>query len=505
MPSFIRTPFLWLVLLWATLLSVITIFETRLPSTDVFLFKEAGVNLAQKGRFVVANLPNMPSDVELPYAYYPPVYPAIFGVWSSVVGVGLKQSILLDHLLMALRSLLIFCFIFPYLKKASESRRGKVIGVLVGLFLVGLAFVTSDGDRPDELALVFGLSSWLLLKANVCNWRRLLLGGVLLGLCGASSPTAGSFFAMGFVFFHLRDSLFWKRFLTVSVTAFVCFLGCNLPVYLSDPAAWVLFSKQLPLSTFPYHLPFVNEATLGEFLTTFLSAFERSFSAGFVHVFAVIGLVIAGVLAAVRGLGSAGERSFIWTSALFIVVCPLVWTLQPYYFWFASVALITALLGILLKESHQAKEAAWIAFVVVLSLSPLFLREVKMHAHGIKRPSVEASQVIQKQVLSYVEPTQKLAVMADQYFTFRAKKELGNLTYQCDSLDRYDYVYVTAVTGHRLRPSPTPIPCVAKRGCFEFVKDFAANVPFSIFGKETNYFVKANGGALYKNTKCTSG
>src|SRR5258707_362667 len=81
--------------------------ESRPPSTDVFLFKDAGVNWATKWRFVVANLPHMAKDQEVIYAYYPPVFPFTFGLWSKIAGVGLKQSIAFDSFLRLLRTLLL--------------------------------------------------------------------------------------------------------------------------------------------------------------------------------------------------------------------------------------------------------------------------------------------------------------------------------------------------------------------------------------------------------------
>jgi len=197
MPWIQRHPISLVVCLWASTLLLITLFETRLPSTDVFLFKEAGVNFAMKGEFVVANLPHMPHDVELPYAYYPPVYPFVFGVWSSVFGVGLKQSIVFDYLIMGLRAFLILLLLLPVLKPVFSQGKDTIKGWVALLGVLALSFMTSDGDRPDELAFVFGLLSWWFIGVKDFRWGRLLFGGVLLGLCGATSPAVGSFFCIG--------------------------------------------------------------------------------------------------------------------------------------------------------------------------------------------------------------------------------------------------------------------------------------------------------------------
>ncbi|NBT58885.1 hypothetical protein EBT16_08895, partial [bacterium] len=71
-----KVTFQWWVFGGALLLALWEMFlEVHVPGTDVFLFKEAGVNLATKGKFVAAFLPHMAFGDEKPFAYYPPVYP----------------------------------------------------------------------------------------------------------------------------------------------------------------------------------------------------------------------------------------------------------------------------------------------------------------------------------------------------------------------------------------------------------------------------------------------
>ncbi|NBX83834.1 hypothetical protein EBQ90_12250 [bacterium] len=127
-------------------------FEIHTPGSDVFLFKEAGVNLATQGRLVAAYLPHMDFGQEKPFAYYPPVYPFVFGVWTWLVGVGLKQSICFNGLLTLLRTLLMLVLVAPAISQEfwSPSFRWKRLGSGI-LFLI-LTVLSTDRDRPDELA-----------------------------------------------------------------------------------------------------------------------------------------------------------------------------------------------------------------------------------------------------------------------------------------------------------------------------------------------------------------
>ena len=138
------------------------LLEVHFPGTDVFLFKEAGVNLATQGKFVAANLPHTPFGEERAFAYYPPLYPFVFGVWSWLVGVGLQQSIFFDALLRILRTFLMVVLIYPTFSKDFFTKKERYFRWTLGIFFCLLTLASTDRDRPDELAII--LACFYLLR-----------------------------------------------------------------------------------------------------------------------------------------------------------------------------------------------------------------------------------------------------------------------------------------------------------------------------------------------------
>jgi len=469
------------------------ILNPHYPSTDVFLFKEAGVNLAHKGRFVAANLPHMPPDEEIVFAYYPPAYPFLYGVWSKVAGVGLFQSSFFDATLRILRTLLIFALLLPRLR----ASRSPILKWLVPFLLALTSFVSSDGDRPDELGLVSGFAAWLILDRGA-SWRNLLGGGIALGITGATSPAAGVFFALG-VFLAQG----FRKTAIVGVLSAVVFAACNLPIYLADPHAYTRFSKQLPLSTFPY-MAIIREGQpwyAGWRMFKEYSLESLHVSVPYVFCLLTLALLVAAAWTRVGENHRRALRPLALTAILFIPICIVVWTRQPYYLWFSCVAL--SAFAMLVVGELERRHSLFAALVVIIAFSPLLLREAKGFLNQVQQSSVDSPRAARTEVIKLVGPEEKLAITSDQYFTFRDQREVANIDYVCDNLDRYDYVYVTRYTStRRTDPDPIPIPCKTKRACFSVQKDFSTRKVFQILGYDTPYYVRGSAGVLYKNTRC---
>ena len=449
----------------------IVLSEARLPSTDVFLFKDAGANLALTGRFVVANLPHMSPDESVPYAYYPPVFPFVFGLWSKAFGVGLKSSMALDCFFRTLRTLLLAAFAFSQLKRRKLKDSSVV---LAAGFVILLSLLSSDGDRPDELGLIFGFTSWLLIARSVPG------AGIFLGLCGATSPAAGFFFALGWYFAYPKKI----PLIVGGAFAALTFGLCNLPVYLADPRAFSRFSKQLPLSTFPYH-------SAAELCRTWLD----NWSVALRFVLTTLGLSATAFFFTDR------KSPIFKVAIIFIPFTALVWALQPYYLWFSSVALSAVLFGELIQETTRARNRTALFFF--LSLSPLLVQELKTFANAWERPAGQSRVEALNRVLAFVKPSERLAVTPDQYFTFKGQREISNVIYVCSRLDKYDFVYVTRLISAQRTAEPT-IPCPQKAQCFTPIIDTSSRKVFTLFGWDTPYFVRGNGGILFQNTGCRS-
>lgn len=498
-------PFWVIGLLWIGLTALYVVTEARLSGTDVFLFKDAGVNYATTGRFVTSNLPHMPPDQEMVFAYYPPVFPFVFGLWSKAFGVGLKQSILFDQIVKGVRTFILFLFLAPWLVPALKRReqRGVALLVLAGLFVLSL--LTTDGDRPDELALCWGLAAWYLLWRGTYRWFGVVLGGVLLGLCGATSPAAGVFFTLGSLFFLWRQPYLLFKVGILGGLAAAIFSLCNLPIHIADPEAFERFSKQLPLSTLPYYIPFTHGHRWIDVQWSLQYPLAHLKSLG-VPYFILIGTALL-------------IRLFFWKSFrelefptafglgafLFVPICLCIWTLQPFYMWFSGVTLVASTFALALEMRRRPKTAASIVLIQMLALCPFLLREGKLFVHAAERDQGQDVESIRQRVLAYVEPTAKLATTSDQYFTFKNVHNVSDISYVCERLETYDYVYVTGIESTlRTRPHPIPIPCEAKQHCFTIAADLTSNTIVKLFGNETPYYVRDSGGVLYRNSRCKS-
>ncbi len=490
----------WLItlaLLWISLNLITIIWEAKIPGSDIFLFKEAGINLATKGRFIVRNLSNMTIDEDRIFAYYPPMYPFLFGIWTKFVGVGLKQSIVFDAIIRLLRTWLLLLFLLPNLKK--EKKNGWILSI--ALLLLTISLLSGDGDRPDELALVFGLASWYLYFKRAAHGAGGFASGILLGLSAGTSPAAGLFFAFGIMLSSVSQKQF-QTLLICGTTSLVSFTLIISTIYFLDPTVASLFFKQLPKSTLPYQLPFFNGTGLSEFVNSIRKPIGHSFRVARPHVFcAAILLVISLLMRLYRTKDKGIFGIFITVGIAFIPFCLLVFTLQPYYLWFSSIVLICALIGS--GFTMVKTKRLLVYFGIWLALSPIISREAKGQAHAFLRPQSESASAIREKVLAQLGPNERLLISHDQYFTFRRYLEVSNVDYICPWIDRFDYMYITPFGTHKTRANPTPNPCWSDAGkCFTYFDDFASNKGFRILGLETDYFVRGNGGTLYKNTRC---
>jgi hypothetical protein len=492
MPKNLRLAIGGCVLFWCALTLGLIVLEVRLPATDIFLFKDAGVNFALLNRFVAANLPHLPPDKNLVFSYYPPVYPFLYGLWSKVAGIGLRPSILFDCAIRVIRTLLLAWFIFPVILAYFKDPRSGAKGWAILILLTILSFLSTDGDRPDDLALAWGLLAWIFAWKNSGRGNQ-IKAGVALGLCGATSLTGGIFFAAGLVGAAFSAGARFRNLLVVGASAAFIFIDANLPVLLSDPNAWGRFSKQVPLSTLPYKIPYVAGHSWSDFFTSLTGALSQFTQAGLPYVFCAACLLAVNLLQRKHSF-----RTVLWTSGLFIPACLFVWSLQPYYLWFSCIGLLIPLFSNLAVTKRGATASIAVA---LLAFVPLGFREGKGWIHALeRRDSVEMTR---SELIKIIPPGKRVALTADQFFTLRGERSVSNVGYVCDRLEQYDYVYLTPVTSAiRTRAEPVEIPCAGKESCFTVEKDLTSHQVLKFFGFETPYYVRDSGGVLYRNTLC---
>ena len=267
-------------LAWSLFTLFIVLTECRFPGTDVFLFKEAAINFALKTKLVASNLVYMPLDTEMPFAHYPPVYPIVFGLWMKVFGIGLKQSLFFECLLRGLRSVLLGALIWPVLKEAFTDNKRRIWAALSLCFLVLLSLTSTDDDRPDELALVIGLSSWWLLQKAKHHFDY-LLAGLFLGLTGAASPACGVCIGLGMLFYQVATVKKITSFCIMVLGTAISFTVCILPALLAHQEIINRFSISAHASSVPYPFPWNRGVSFAVFWSRFSYCINHYFFVGF--------------------------------------------------------------------------------------------------------------------------------------------------------------------------------------------------------------------------------
>lgn len=155
----------------------------RFVMTDEVFYKAAGRNWAMTGRFaapeLVGRLAEGPPLTEIYFAQ-PPLYTFLFGVYTKLVGFGPRSCILYDvliHLLLVWSAIVAARIVF---------RLPWNLAALCGVLSLPLGTV----GRSDELAIVFALWAAVAFRSAIPRRLGALIGGALLGLCGATSLSA---------------------------------------------------------------------------------------------------------------------------------------------------------------------------------------------------------------------------------------------------------------------------------------------------------------------------
>lgn len=483
--------------IWLAFCIVTVQYEVAFPGPDVSQFKGPGVYFAQHGLLGGINLPFSPPNVPAVYAFYPPVYPFVFGLWCKLVGVSLQASTIFDLLIRTLRALAIVGLLKPLIKK-SDARGWLFVATM--LLLVSLA--PNNEDRPDELGLLFGLASWLVLSRG----QSALAGGVLLGLSGATSPAAGLFSAIGVVFICRTRTNAWRATVTTAVASVVTALATIVPIVMLDPTAISRFMTGVRFNAVPYNQFGSPGLPAGADFAQFLRHNVVHLKGG-AALFPLL-LILGGLtMWSWKKADEAVRRAVFPALAAAVVFLPItiaVFPKEPIYPWFTCAGLVIVVFGLTL--SHKRYRAVQVAIVCGMAL---FLgREGKMMYDAFHRPASQTLEAAQARLLSEVPSTARIAGWPDTIFTLSGVRPLESLQFSCQALNTYDYVFLTeGTTFPRANARAQPLilgyrcnhPAVP---CFTVQDDFRSSQPVSVFGWKPGIMVRGFGGVLFKRTGC---
>jgi len=154
-------------------------------------------------KFVLAVIPHWSIST---YANYPPVYPFLYGLYVSVVGIGDYQSTYFNLLLQITKAILIFMIVVRYGTDWTPNQKLIITGILV-LFLPS----ANSYDRPEDLVIVLFLVSLLFYLQRQPEAVFLVAGLNLM-----TSPVCGLISAVILlgIYFHdvFKEKVDWKIF-----------------------------------------------------------------------------------------------------------------------------------------------------------------------------------------------------------------------------------------------------------------------------------------------------
>jgi hypothetical protein len=301
-----------------------------------------------------------------------------------------------------------------------------------------------------------------------------------LGLATATSLAAGVFFAaIGLLF--IRNLTNRIGFVVAAIFSFSL---CVLPILVWDPDAIFRFSAQIRYSTVPlWGL---------EFGTILEEMYKTFWLAGKYVTLPAVYLCSITVLIAFRSRYRGTWFKLLVRCCLFFPFACFVWTYQFRYLVFPL--LISTISSLVILSSHWEERWARLGlYGFVLTLLPHFSLDVGNLINAVRVPESARPEMIRETVIQHLNPKARLAISSDQYFTFRPYREVSMAYYVCDTLEKYDAIFISAadITTPDLRA-----PCYGKRELFEVDLDLRTPYSAAFWGG-----TKMAGGVLYRKAK----
>lgn len=192
---------------------------------DFLVFKQAAAEYELTGRFVAPSLVYLPGADEV-YGAYPPGYAYVNVVVFRLFGVSYHATLIADLAVHLLLSTIIAAILF------AQTRNGLIAGVC----LLGSTGFMMPLGRPEELAAVFTVCTFLGLKAG---WPRPSVW-CLIALTGLTAPSQGVTSMLLYMGFEaVRDDISFRlllRMLCEGVAVSAILLLIWMPVWSTNPS-----------------------------------------------------------------------------------------------------------------------------------------------------------------------------------------------------------------------------------------------------------------------------
>jgi len=174
------------VLLYA--FAFLALFPPLPGSTDTYVYKDAGANLALGRGMTSAMNFGSPETVPQLYAGYVPGQALIYGAFAAVAGVSPEANTVFDLLVICAVSLLAHNLLGRGLWPGPAGPKLQIAAVVLLLAMLLVRYVELAIDRPDGLGLLLALAS---LYPPLHSRQGVLASALLCGLALVTSPLCG--------------------------------------------------------------------------------------------------------------------------------------------------------------------------------------------------------------------------------------------------------------------------------------------------------------------------
>lgn len=351
--------------------SVITlllmVIPGRFPATDEVFYKCAGLHWAATGQFAAPELVgriDVNPGLDVVDFVYPPLYTFSFGVYTKIVGFSPRLCILFDsliHLLLATLTITLARRVFN-----TPARFAYALGTLM-LFL-------GTYDRPDELAMCFGIAGILCWTLNRTPANRALLSGAALGLCGSTSIGVWVFTVpMALLVAHHRGALSMRTAWRAVIAGLFVAVLCVAPILISHPDAYRQLLVHASVQPRVGETTFAGQSYWGSVLHNYMDAAIFAITFYSTLVAALIGTLLV-IALGFSTLPSRDSRMFRQGTAVALGGMLFLWLIFPLhtpYFWFFAPWLMSigaSMLACCFPLFRRGMRAIVVA-VIVLSFS----------------------------------------------------------------------------------------------------------------------------------------
>ena len=367
------------IIFWIALYAII---GPQTPGDDGFDFKDSGINLAiGKGLREVCTGGN-PSLEYKYYANYPPVYPFLYGLYVSVVGIGGYKNTYFNLLLQIARAILIFMIVVRYGTDWTPNQKLIITGILV-LFLPS----ANTYDRPEDLVIVLFLVSLLFYLQRQPEAVFLVAGLNLM-----TSPVCGLISAVILlgIYFHdvFKEKVDWKIFseksypvlymlvFPVIIIAILAFLDTSIFERFYDYVKYILVKGE--------------GRPKGVYVKAVLS---RGFFA-VAPLLSFVLIVLLGLVASFSAYRALEKRLALFMIAVIGMVIFLNLLGRAHYYQFLTVLGLTVGMYVMMKDVEKVREMRrkvfWVCLGIILLMTlprtarDIYVRLVPMSSERYK-------------------------------------------------------------------------------------------------------------------------